>query len=336
MKKTLFLVFSLIVLLVILSFPCFGAEKEGTGEEKVYQIAYLSPSFDISDAWERIWVAMKYRLDELGVKYELITLATSSAVAHDEQLAQVESVIMRGVDYVMLGPTGFEPCVPALKALGEAGVPTVLYNFTEAHEDPEAKAAVLQYIGFDHGVGGRMVGDWIVDRLDGKGKVAIIYGPPGPISEGRGGEAKKIMQKTDIEIVFEYYADFDRMKSYAATNDLLMAEPDLEVIYACSTTMALGAASAVTEIGKSDQIAVIGFGCTGEELDSICKGTMAASPLRMIDDSGVGVADAFYAHMQGKEIPKIWSGPFIMVDDCTEGRKHYVGATRISKPVMGY
>jgi ABC-type sugar transport system substrate-binding protein len=336
MKKKLFLLFSLIVFVAILSFPCFGAEKEGPGEEKVYQIAYLSPSFDISDAWERIWVAMKYRLDELGVKYELITLATSSAVAHDEQLAQVESVIMRGVDYVMLGPTGFDACVPALKALKEAGVPTVLYNFTEAHEDPEAKAAVLQYIGFDHGVGGRMVGEWIVDHLDGKGKVAIIYGPPGPISDGRGGEAKKIMQKTDIEIVFEYYADFDRMKSYAATNDLLMAEPDLEVIYACSTTMALGAASAVAEIGKSDQIAVIGFGCTGEELDSICKGTMAMSPLRMIDDSGMGVADAFYAHMQGKEIPKIWSGPFIMVDDCEEGRKHYVGATRISKPVMGY
>ncbi len=63
---------------------------------------------------------MQYRLDELGVKYELITLATSSHVAHDEQLAQVESVIMRGVDYVMLGPTAFDACVPALKALKES------------------------------------------------------------------------------------------------------------------------------------------------------------------------------------------------------------------------
>jgi ABC-type sugar transport system substrate-binding protein len=335
MKKTLFLVFSLIFLFAVLSFPCLGVDQPGD-EEEVYQIAYLSPSFDISDAWERIWVSMKYQLDELGVNYDLITLATSSHVAHDEQLAQVESVIMRGVDYVMLGPTAFDACVPALKALKEAGVPTVVYNYTEAHKDPEAKAAVLQYIGFDHGVGGRMVGEWIVDRLDGKGKVAIIYGAPGPISDGRGGEAKKIMQKTDIEIVFEYYADFNRMKGYEATNDLLMAEPDVDVIYACSTTMALGAASAVAEIGKSDQIAILGFGCTGEELDAICSGTMAGSPLRMIDDSGVGVADAFYAHMQGKKVAQIWSGPFIMVDNCEDGRKHYVAATRISKPVMGY
>ncbi len=303
---------------------------------KEYRIAYLSPSFDISDAWERIWIAMQYRLDELGVDYELITLAVSSHVAHEEQLSQVESVIIRGVDYMMLGPTAFDAVVPALKALGEAGVPTVLYNYTQAHEDAEARAAVIQYIGFDHGFGGRLVGAWIANHLNGKGTVAVIYGAPGPISDGRGGEAIKVLDLfPDIEIVFEYYADFDRMKGYAATSDLLMAYPDIDVIYACSTTMALGAASAVAEVGKSDQIAVIGFGGTGEELEAIRKGTMAASPLRMIDDSGIGVADAFYAHMQGEKIPQIWSGPFVMLDNYEEGKKSFEQATRVSKPIMG-
>lgn len=340
MKKKLVAVIIVFIFLVVASSFCLaGKKEEAAPEEKVYRIAYLSPSFDISDAWERVWVAMQHRLDELGVTYELITLATSSHVAHDEQLAQVESVIQRGVDYVMLGPTAFDACVPALKTLGEAGIPTVVYNYTKAHEDPKARAAVLQYIGFDHGVGGRLVGDWIVDHLDGEGKVAIIYGAAGPISDGRGGEAKKILQEyPGIEVVFEYYADFNRMMAYNATNDLLMAEPDIDVIYNCSTSMALGAASAVAEIGKSKQIAVIGFGGTGEELEAICKGTMAASPLRMIDDSGIGIADAFYAHMKGRadEIPQIWSGPFIMLDDCEEGRKHYEAATRISKPIMGH
>ena len=279
---------------------------------------------------------MQYRLDELGVDYELITLAVSSHVAHEEQLSQVESVIIRGVDYMMLGPTAFDAVVPALKALGEAGVPTVLYNYTQAHEDAEARAAVIQYIGFDHGFGGRLVGAWIANHLNGKGTVAVIYGAPGPISDGRGGEAIKVLNLfPDIEIVFEYYADFDRMKGYEATSDLLMAYPDIDVIYACSTTMALGAASAVAEVGKSDQIAVIGFGGTGEELEAIRKGTMAASPLRMIDDSGIGVADAFYAHMQGEKIPQIWTGPFVMLDNYEEGKDSFAQATRVSKPIMG-
>ena len=42
------------------------------------RIAYLSPSFDVSDAWERVYWAIQGRLDELGVKYEIQALAVAS------------------------------------------------------------------------------------------------------------------------------------------------------------------------------------------------------------------------------------------------------------------
>jgi hypothetical protein len=43
------------------------------------RIAYLSPSFDISDAWERVYWSMRGRLDELGVEYEVQLLAVQDA-----------------------------------------------------------------------------------------------------------------------------------------------------------------------------------------------------------------------------------------------------------------
>ena len=90
------------------------------------KIAYLSPSFDISDAWERVFWAIQGRLDELGVDYEIQSLAVSSHVDHAGQLAQVESVIAKGVDYVFLGPTEYEACIPALRKLKKAGLLTRL------------------------------------------------------------------------------------------------------------------------------------------------------------------------------------------------------------------
>ena len=57
------------------------------------RIAYLSPSFDISDAWERVFWSMQGRLEELGVDFEVQQLAVASHVDHAGQLAQVESVI---------------------------------------------------------------------------------------------------------------------------------------------------------------------------------------------------------------------------------------------------
>ena len=44
--------------------------------QEAMRIAYLSPSFDISDAWERVFWALQGRLDELGVEDEsLLELA---------------------------------------------------------------------------------------------------------------------------------------------------------------------------------------------------------------------------------------------------------------------
>jgi autoinducer 2-binding protein LuxP len=190
-----------------------------------------------------------------------------------------------------------------------------------------------------------MIGAWIVNHLYSLRpkssaefyKVAIIYGAPGTASTERGGECKKILDMyPDIQVVFEHYADWDRLKANQVVSDLLVAQPDIDVVYACASAMAMGSAAAVAEAGKSDQIAVIGFGCVFEELEGIQKGILAASPLRMIDDGGVAIANAFYAHMLGLPVPQVYSGPFIMVDDYDKGIVYFNQSTRLSKPVMGY
>ena len=129
-----------------------------TSKAETMRIAYLSPSFDISDAWERVFWAIQGRLDELGVDYEIQSLAVSSHVDHAGQLAQVESVIAKGVDYVFLGPTEYEAAIPALRKLKQANIPTIVYNYLEPHEDDRARA--MTYVAFSHMLGGKISGSW--------------------------------------------------------------------------------------------------------------------------------------------------------------------------------
>ena len=163
-------------------------------EAETVEIAYLSPSFDISDAWERVYHAMRGRLDELGVDYEVQQLAVANATDHAGQLAQVESVIQRGVDYVFLGATEYESAIPALRKLKAADIPTVVYNFLEPHEDEQARA--MRYIAFDHEEGGRLAGAWAALALNGKGKLAILQGVPGVVSDQRMNGFRSIVEKT--------------------------------------------------------------------------------------------------------------------------------------------
>ena len=274
-------------------------------QDKKIEIAYLSPSFDISDAWERVYWSMRGRLDELGIEYEVNQLAVQDATDHAGQLAQVESVIQRGVDYVMLGATEYESAIPGLRKLKAAGIPVVVYNFLEPHEDESARA--MQYIAFDHLEGGRIAGEWAAGRLGGKGKLAVLQGVPGVVSDQRmNGFLSVIETHPDIEIIIGVHTDFDRLKAFDATNNLIVAHPDLDLIYGVSTGVGLGIGQALKAAGLSDKILSMGFGGTGDEIIAMEEGWLSASPLRSIDDSGVAVAEAFVAHMRGEEVAPVW------------------------------
>ena len=84
-----------------------------------------------------------------------------------------------------------------------------------------------------------------------------------------------------------------------------------------------------------DLIATMGFGGTGDEIVAMKEGWLTASVLRPIDDSGVGVADAFVAHSKGETPPQSWSGPFKMIDKWSDAEEIVTYSNRYSKPKMG-
>ena len=324
-SRRLFIATSAAALLATVSLPVH-AEK--------LRIAYLSPSFDLSDAWERVYWSMQGRLDELGIEYDMQALAVASHVDHAGQLAQVEAVIARGVDYVALGPTEYEAAIPALRKLKDAGIPTVLYNYLEPHEDEKARA--MSYIAFSHLTGAQMSGEWAVEHLGGKGKIAIIQGAPGVTNDQRVGGFMEIIDKNpEIEVVMGPHTDFDRTKAFDAAQNLLTAHDDIKLIYGVSSTIGLGAGQAIRQAGKSDSIASMGFGGTGDEIVAMREGWLTASVLRSIDDSGVAVVDAFVAHSKGEPVEQVWGGPFVMIDKDSDADALVKEATRYSAPLMG-
>ena len=325
-KKQVVRLFLALLFLVLLT--------TGANAANPMRIAYLSPSFDISDAWERVFWAIQGRLDELGVKYEIQSLAVATHVDHAGQLAQVESVIAKGVDYVFLGPTEYEAAIPALRKLKKAGIPTVVYNYLTPHEDEKARA--MTYVAFSHMLGGKISGSWASMHLGGSGKIAILQGAPGIASDRRmEGFLSIVSQYPNIKVIIGPHTDFDRVKAFNAAQNMLAAHDDIDLIYGVSTTIGLGAGQAIKLIGKSDKIASMGFGGTGDEITAMREGWLTASVLRPIDDSGVGVADAFVAHSQGKPVPQSWSGPFKMIDKWSDADEIVAYSNRYSKPKMG-
>jgi len=274
-------------------------------------IGFATPSFDISDAWLRYYTALELRLQEAGIPFKMNIQSTESHSAHDEQMAQVEGFITAKVDYIVLGPTELDAQHETIKKVHEAGIPLIILNFIEPIAGDKE---TLMYTAFDHQYGGYLIGMHIAEWSGGTGQLAGIRLTPGTLDDKRWGGAMDVIEKTDIEVVFETYADADKQKAFDAATDIMTGFPDVTMIYATSSSMALGAANALVSAGLGGTVGVWGFGGTKEEIDAMMEGNMAGSVYRYVDDGGVSAAEAILRHLEGRadRVPRSFMGEMEM------------------------
>lgn len=298
-----------------------AAEEEAVDPaERRIVIGYTSPSFDISDVYEQYMIGMEERLEELGIDYDLRISSPARETMHDQQLRIIEDFITMGVDFIVIGPTDFTISQRGIAEATEAGIPTLVVNYAEPHED-EPRA--YNYAGYLHQDGARVAADWVMDYLGGTGQVALIHGIPGEVTRQRGYVFRDIVEaESDIEIVYEDYANFSREEAAEHTSSILSAYPDVDLIHPISTSMAMGALATLREEGLVDQIPVVGWGGTVEEMDSIAAGELAASVGRLPRDVGAATADAIWDLMNDRVPELSFAGPLMMLDSVESIREN--------------
>jgi ribose transport system substrate-binding protein len=144
--------------------------------------------------------------------------------------------------------------------------------------------------------------------MHGKGTIALITGIPGSVpGDQREAGMRKAIEGTDIRVVGEVAADFDRLKAVGAMEDLLQTHPDVDAVFATNDQMALGAIEALTTY-KSDAI-LVGVDGAVEATQAIIGGdmdaTVAQNPYAM---GKVSVEQATKAVKGGSVDPKINTG----------------------------
>jgi len=327
MKKGLIGIFTVVFVLVI-SFGVFAQVPIGAPEdlfddyemkspdeiEEPIQIGYSPPTYDLSDMFGQFAVGLEEGLEARGIEYELTVNSPVDHTAHTEQRGIVDDLIVMDPDFILIAPTGYETQIPAYKEVNAAGIPFILVNYSEPlhHEDVKA----LTYAGYSHTVGGLQVGLHLADVLLPGDKVGYIAGDPGFVSNNRlEATVKAPLEAMGVETVHLGYGEWDRTKAYDIAEDILMANPDVDVIYAGSSAMAIGAVAAVESAGMEDQVDVYGWGGTIEEIDYLMQGRLAGVPFRDPITIGDHVAETIMLYMEGKldEITYSYDVPMVML-----------------------
>lgn len=252
---------------------------------------------------QEFWITSKAGAtdaDEQMSDVEVLVDAGSSELAIDEQIAVVEDMLTKQVDALAVAPTAPDQLKPVLERASKQ-VPVLLVD-----TDIPSWDGKTTYIGTDNFKGGQVAGEYIIDQMKGSGSLALINGVPGATSgEDRIAGVRDAVKGTDIEVVAEVAADFDRAEGVSAMEDILQNNPNVNAVFAANDQMALGALEAIKSRGKTEDILLVGYDGTAEATEVIIKNqgiaaTVAQDPYEM---GKVGVEEAVAA-AKGQSVKK--------------------------------
>lgn len=219
---------------------------------------------------------------ELG--HELIVLDSQNDPS--KELGNVEDLLIRGVDVLLINPTDSDAVASSVRAANRSKVPVVTLDRAAN------KGKVIAHVASDNVLGGEMAGNYIIERLNGSGKVVELEGIPGTTAARDRGAGFNKAVNGKLNIVAKQAADFDRTRGLTVMENILQAQPEIDGVFAHNDEMALGALKAIEASGKN--IIVVGFDATDDAISAVKQGKMGATVAQKpaeIGATGVEVAD---------------------------------------------
>lgn len=283
--------------------------------EESIKIAFVYPSFNLSEGFARGAVAFEERLRELDISFQIDEYGSTDQ-DHQRQSAHVDAIMAADYDFVLFGPTEMGIQKANIKRMMDSGLPVFVWNYVTPFKDWGADQP-LSYIGFDHAEGAELLCDWVLERTGGVGNFADMRFIPGFIDDQRNGTFSDCVTEGGMVKVYDHFSDGDSEKAYQGMLSTLTAYPDVVMVHAGNTAAALGMAQAATERGVEGDIIMNGWGGGRTELDSILAGALNVTPLRLQDDFGVFPAEMIKMHLEGNadQIPLVGAGELRLIDD---------------------
>lgn len=192
------------------------------------------------------------RDDHIG---ELIVTNADGNVA--KQISDIDDLIARGVDAIMITPGSPEGIAPSVEDAYNAGIVTIVFN---DYVDTDQFHSILWVDEYKFGYIG---GAWLNDQLGGEGNIVVLEGIAGMgVSDLRTQGALDALSDT-VNVLARQPAGWDYAQGKAAMEDFIAAYPnEIDGIYSQGGAMSQGAIDAFLAAGL-DPVPVPGEGYNG-------------------------------------------------------------------------
>jgi inositol transport system substrate-binding protein len=294
MKKVLMVVSLLIVCLGMITAQ--GSKDDGTIVIGLSMSAHTQFLENVTDA------AVNHAESLEGV--EIIVTNANDDI--DTQINDVESLITKQVDVIILNPldkAGLGRSVDNVKA---AGIPLVEVNTFTNNDKYDV------YVGSDEVEAGKIQGNWIAENLGDSGNVCVLYGVmghSGQIGRFEGLDEALLSKYEGWNLLADMTGEWKRSEGLRITEDWLQSYGDqIDVIASQNDEMAIGAMQAIEDSGYD--IPVLGIDATPDAIQAVIDGRLALTVFQNSYAQGVESVNVAVGLVQGETYPKNYVIPY--------------------------
>ena len=204
-----------------------------------YIIGVSQCSEDIWRNWQNAELRMEANFHE-GVELRF-------AAAHDNserQIQQIDSLVESGIQLLIVAPNQLSSVSPAIDRAYDKGIPVIVF---ERKTDSQKYTA---FVSADNYEMGRLMGEYIVSLLGGKGKVMEVLGLKGssPADDRHKGFVDAL-KGSGIEIVATIQGDWTEQKAYEMVKAYSDNFSEINLVFGHNDRSAIGARKAFQEWG---------------------------------------------------------------------------------------
>jgi ribose transport system substrate-binding protein len=196
-----------------------------------------------------------------------------------KQVSDVEDLIARRVNLILLAPREFEGLAPALQAAKAAKIPVILV-------DREAQGTVgtdyVTLLASNFIQQGQRAAEWLATQTHGNAKIVELTLTPGSsVARDRAeGFRQGIAGKPGMQIIASQTGDASRAKAQQVMQNILQSKGrEITAVYAHNDEMALGAIQAIKDAGMQPGKDIVVVSIDGERaaLEAIQRGELGAT-----------------------------------------------------------
>jgi len=263
------------------------------------------------------FIGMSKAVEAEAAFYPNVQVLTTDANGDAEKLtSDVEDVLARKVDGIIISGGPLEAAPAALEAIKKAGVPVVLVDRKLKGGD------YTSWVGPDNYRIGQQDGQYIVDRLKGQGFMVVLRGGPADNSIGldRTNGMLSVVEKSQIKV--EKAPNFGGWSSdggFKLMEDMLARYNKIDCVFCENDSMCLGAQKAIADAGRSKEMFLVGVDGEKAALEAIMApgSNYAATGLNNSDQIGRAAFHRLMAILAGAQAPKdtVLPSPLITKDN---------------------